>query len=62
MKLYCGIDLHSNNVVVRVIDKNDRTLYQKKLPCELDVILMALKPHKKSIDGIAIESTLCGIG
>lgn len=57
MKLYCGMDLHSNNVVVRVIDKNDRTLYQKKLPCELDAILMALKPHKKSIEGIAIEST-----
>ena len=30
---------------------------KKKLPCELDIILDALKPHKKSIEGIAIEST-----
>jgi len=32
-------------------------LCKKKLPCELDIILDALKPHKKSIEGIAIEST-----
>jgi len=57
MKLYCGMDLHSNNVVVRVIDTNDKTLYKKKLPCELDIILRALNPHKNSIEGIAIEST-----
>lgn len=54
------MDLHSNNVVVKVIDTNDKTLYQKKLPCELDIILKALKPHKKSIEGIAIESTFNG--
>jgi len=57
MKLYCGMDLHSNNVVARVINKDGKTFYKKKLPCELDVILNALKPHKKSIEGIAIEST-----
>jgi len=57
MKLYCGMDLHSNNVVTRVIDTNDKTLYKKKLPCELDIILNALQPYKNSIVGIAIEST-----
>jgi len=57
MKLYGGIDLHSNNMVVRVIDENDRTLYQKKLPCELDIILRELKPHQTMMEGVAIEST-----
>jgi len=57
MKFYCGMDLHSNNVVVRVIDEKDKTLYQKKLPCDLDVILKALEVHQNSIEGIAIEST-----
>jgi len=57
MKLYCGMDLHSNNVVVRVIDENDKTLYQKKLPCELGCILSILKPFQNEIEGIAVEST-----
>lgn len=57
MKFYCGMDLHSNNVVVRVIDEKDKTLYQKKLPCDLGVILKALEVHQNSIEGIAIEST-----
>jgi len=34
MKLYCGIDLHSNNAVVSVIDENDKIIYQKKLACD----------------------------
>ena len=31
MALYCGIDLHSNNSVVSVIDDNDRRILEKKL-------------------------------
>lgn len=57
MKLYCGIDLHSNNAVVRVIDDNDKTLYQKKLPCDLDIISRELEPYQIAMEGIAIEST-----
>jgi len=29
MTLYCGIDLHSNNSVVAVLDERDRTVYEK---------------------------------
>ena len=29
MGLYCGIDLHSNNHVVTVIDEGDRRLYER---------------------------------
>jgi hypothetical protein len=32
MRLYCGIDLHSNNHVVVVIDEEDRRLVEKRLP------------------------------
>jgi len=32
MTLYCGIDLHSNNSVVAVLDEQDRTVYEKRLP------------------------------
>jgi hypothetical protein len=31
MPLYCGIDLHSNNHVVCVIDEQDKRLLEKKL-------------------------------
>ena len=33
---YCGIDLHSNNSVVIVSDEEDRIVYQKRLPNDLD--------------------------
>ena len=35
MTLYCGIDLHSNNSVVAVLDEQDRTLYEKRPVHEL---------------------------
>jgi transposase len=30
--LYCGIDLHSNNCVVSIEDKNSKQAYEKRLP------------------------------
>ncbi len=38
MTLYCGIDLHSNNSVVSIIDDDDRVRYEKRLPNDLEVI------------------------
>ena len=30
--LYCGIDLHSNNSVVSIQDKQSKQVYEKRLP------------------------------
>ncbi len=57
MKLYGGIDLHSNNAVTKLIDSEDKVKLSKKTPCERDVILNMLAPFKKEISGIAVEST-----
>lgn len=57
MKLYCGIDLHSNNSVVAVIDEEDKVLYRKRLPNDLRVILIELEAYKKKLAGIVVEST-----
>ena len=57
MSLYCGIDLHSNNHLLVLIDKNDSRLIEEKLPNDLSVTLDVLKPFKKRIRDIAIEST-----
>ena len=44
---YCGIDLHSNNSVVAVIDDDDRVLYCKRLANDLGLIMGALLPHRR---------------
>ena len=35
MRWYSGIDLHSNNSVMVVIDDADRIVYRRRLPNEL---------------------------
>lgn len=56
-KYYCGIDLHSNNSMVVLIDEEDRVIYEKRLPNELDTILFELSRYHKKICGIVVEST-----
>ena len=57
MKLYGGLDLHSMNVVIQLINEKDEVMYRKKLGCDLDRILAGLEPFKGSIEGLAVEST-----
>ena len=57
MKLYCGIDLHSNNSVVVILDEADKVVYQKKLNNDLTLILEQFSVYKDKITAIAIEST-----
>ncbi len=57
MKLYCGIDLHSNNSVIVILDEADKVIYQKKLNNDLDTILQQLSVFAEGIVAIAIEST-----
>ncbi len=57
MAHYCGIDLHSNHHVVVVIDDEDKRVYEKRLRNELDSTLEALVPFRKTLQGVAVEST-----
>lgn len=57
MRVYAGIDLHSSNNYIGVIDGQDRRLYKKRLPNDLDTILSALAPFKKDLAGVVVEST-----
>ena len=43
---YSGIDLHSNNSVVSVIDEEDRIVAEKRLPNDLTRILGFLAPWR----------------
>lgn len=57
MKIMAGIDLHSNNVVCGLMDENGKRLLQKKLPCDLSMIVKTLEPYKPQIAQVAVEST-----
>jgi transposase len=57
MKKYSGIDLHSNNNVVVVIDEADRVVYRRRLPNELGKVLEALEAHREELVGVVVEST-----
>jgi len=57
MKLYGGIDLHSNNSVVALLEEGDHVVYRQRLPNEAQVILAALAPYREEIEGLVVEST-----
>lgn len=57
MELYAGIDLHSNNSVVTVLDGQDRTVFAKRLANDLAVIVAALRSCAGTLRGVAVEST-----
>lgn len=57
MKLYGAIDLHSNNSVVSILDEQDKVQYEKRLPNDLEHILLNLSPYREGLVGLAVEST-----
>jgi len=57
MKLYAGFDLHSSNSYLAIIDEKGKRVYKKKLRNDPELILGELKPYRKRIEGIAVEST-----
>jgi transposase len=54
---FSGIDLHSNNSVVVVSDEEDRIVYRKRLPNDLEQIQAALAPYRDELAGVVVEST-----
>ena len=60
MQLYCGIDLHSNNSMISLIDEHDRLISEKRLNNNLTDIHQHLAPFRDDISGIVVESTYNG--
>jgi transposase len=56
-KCMAGIDLPSNNLFCAMVDRDGKRVLEKKLPCDLASVLAALKPFKKRLEKIAVEST-----
>lgn len=56
-KVIAGMDLHSNNVVIGVMDLDGKRVASRKLPCELKAVVKFLAPFKKRLEQVAVEST-----
>jgi transposase len=56
-KLIAGIDLHSNNVMIGVINQEGKRVAHRKLGCDLDEVVGFLKPLKPQLQSMAVEST-----
>jgi transposase len=57
MSIYAGIDLHSTNSVVAVIDQSGKRLHRRRYPNDLPGILKSLEPYKGELDSVVVEST-----
>jgi transposase len=57
MKLYGGIDLHSNNSYIGIVNEENRAVYKNRCPNDLRSILSALEPFKNELEALAVEST-----
>jgi transposase len=56
-KVIAGMDLHSNNVVIGIMDTDGKRLASRKLACELKEVVKFLTPYQKRLEGVAVEST-----
>lgn len=55
--LYGGIDLHSNNVMISLIDDVDQLISEKRIPNDLNLIKTHLEPFKSDVSALVVEST-----
>ena len=56
-KVMAGIDLHSNNLVIGVMDMDGKRVASRKLDCDLKAVTKFLAPYKSRLEQVAVEST-----
>jgi len=56
-KLIAGMDLHSNNVVIGLMDMDGKRVAHQKVECRLSEVVRFLSPFKKRLEQVAVEST-----
>ena len=56
-KLIAGIDLHSNNVMIGIINQDGKRIAHRKLDCDLKEVIQFLQPLKPQLQSMAVEST-----
>ena len=56
-RLYAGMDLHSNNVTIGLVNQDGKRVAHRKLGCNLADVVDFLKPHQSQLESMAVEST-----
>ncbi len=57
MSYYVGLDLHSNNTYLGVMDEKGKQVHRNKVGNFLELILSELEPYKQKTEGVIVEST-----
>jgi len=57
MALYAGIDLHSRNTYLGIMNSNLRRVFKKRVANDLELILKTLDPFRHDLIRIVVEST-----
>jgi len=57
MELYCGLDLHSRNTYIGILDSDFKRVFKKRVSNNLDLILETLEPFRDQLKGLVVEST-----
>jgi transposase len=57
MALYCGIDLHSRDCWLAILDEDLRVVEEAKVGNDLEALLSILEPYGDELHGVAVEST-----
>src|SRR5271166_3303315 len=56
-KFVAGMDLHSNNVVIGVMDLDGQRVASGKVTCDLKAVEKFLAPYQARLEQVAVEST-----
>ena len=57
MQLYSGIDLHSNKLVLGIMDATGKRILKKRISNDSQAVLAALEPFRQDLVGVVVEST-----
>src|SRR5512139_1568485 len=57
MRLYSGMDLHSNTTQVGIMDETRKSVIDRKLRNDPELILKFLEPYRADLEGVVVEST-----
>ena len=56
-QLYCGMDLHSSNTYIGMLNKKIQRVFKRRVRNDLPLLLETLAPFKDKMVGIVVEST-----
>ena len=57
MQLYAGLDLHSRNTYIGIMDTDFKRVFAKRVANHLPLILKTLEPFRDQLKGLVVEST-----